>query len=352
MELNAKLLNWYSENQRDLPWRQTQDPYPIWLSEVILQQTRVVQGLPYYEKFLAAFPTIFDLAEAEEDYVLKLWQGLGYYNRARNMLKTAQQVVERGGKFPKNYLGLLELKGIGPYTAAAIASFAYNEAVPVVDGNVYRVLSRVLGIDDPIDTTTGKKRFAEASELLLDRSEPGTYNQAIMEFGALHCTPKNPSCLTCPMQIDCVALETNRVGELPIKKSKTKQKSLYLNYVILRKGSELLVHRRPETGFWAGLYDFRLSQSENRISQKTFAEDILPELIGNLNKVKVHNISPDYTHVLSHRKLHIRFWEIEVHEFPDLEERERIVSIEELKNLAVPRIVDKHLLTGLFSDND
>ena len=218
MSFSKIVIRWYSGNNRKLPWRETQNPYFIWLSEIILQQTQVKQGLPYYEAFVKNFPTIYDLAAAEEQTVLKLWQGLGYYSRARNLHFTAQYIVnECNGVFPNTYKTLLKLKGVGDYTASAIASICFGEATAVVDGNVYRVLARYFGIDTPINTTDGIKQFKALAQELIDKKDPATFNQAIMEFGAMQCRPKTPDCLFCPLSTSCIAYNKGRVGELPVK---------------------------------------------------------------------------------------------------------------------------------------
>lgn len=226
---SRKLIDWYRENGRDLPWRRTKNPYLIWISEIILQQTRVVQGYDYYQRFVARFPDVFALAAADEDEVMKYWQGLGYYSRARNLHAAARRMAEAGG-FPVTYTGVRALKGVGEYTAAAICSFAYGMPYAVVDGNVYRVLSRWLGIDTPIDSAEGKKLFVRVADELLDRERPGLYNQAIMDFGALQCTPVAPDCLFCPLNDSCVARLKGIAGSLPVKQHKTKVTNRYFNY--------------------------------------------------------------------------------------------------------------------------
>ena len=252
-----KLIDWYHHQRRNLPWRHTRDPYFIWLSEVILQQTRVAQGLPYYQQFTEAYPTVFDLAAAPEQEIMRLWQGLGYYSRARNLSQTAQFIVqEQNGQFPDSYHKLLKLKGIGPYTAAAIASFAYDEAVAVVDGNVYRVLARVFGLATDITSTEGKKQFAQLANELLDVSQPATYNQAIMEFGALQCTPVSPDCLLCPFQANCVANATGQIAKLPVKTKKTKVRERFFNYFVIIKNQEIALKQRTDRDIWQQLYDF------------------------------------------------------------------------------------------------
>ncbi len=255
MKFHKKLITWYLQNKRSMPWRETTDPYHIWLSEIMLQQTRVAQGLPYYLAFTKSFPTVFDLANASEDEVLKLWQGLGYYSRARNLHATAKYVAnELQGEFPDNYKDLLQLKGVGDYTASAIASICFNEVVPVVDGNVYRVLSRHFGIDTPINSTKGIKEFKELAIELIDHEDPANYNQAIMEFGALQCKPKSPYCIVCPLNESCEALKTGKVDMLPVKLKKQKIKNRYFNYLIFSINDQhTIIQQRTGNGIWKGL---------------------------------------------------------------------------------------------------
>ncbi|WP_438962684.1 A/G-specific adenine glycosylase [Nonlabens sp.] len=314
MNFSKQLIKWYELHKRDLPWRATQDPYRIWLSEVILQQTRVNQGLPYYERFVKTFPTVHDLAGAPQEEVLKLWQGLGYYSRARNLHKAAQQVVELGGIFPDSYKKLLDLKGVGDYTAAAIASFAFKEVVPVVDGNVYRVLSRIYGISTPINETSGIKEFKLLAVKLLDQQEPHTYNQAIMEFGALQCVPKNPDCTACPFQQDCVAFSDHRIEELPVKIKKTKVKNLHHHYIVLQTPlGKTVLQERPQTGIWAGLYEFPFIQSDGALLAVELRELLEQQewWSGVRFRESVYNQDP-IIHKLSHRKVHAYFWIVEV----------------------------------------
>ncbi|GAB2604811.1 A/G-specific adenine glycosylase [Spirosoma areae] len=258
------LEEWYEVNKRDLPWRHTRDPYYIWLSEIILQQTRVAQGKPYYERFVNAYPTIADMAHANEQELLRLWQGLGYYSRARNLHQTARYVTAQlAGKFPSTYHDLLKMKGIGSYTAAAIASFAFGEWVPVVDGNVYRVLARVFGIKEDITTTTAKKTFATlAMNLIQSATDPATYNQAIMEFGAIHCTPVAPDCLLCPVQQQCVAYLTGQQHRLPVKAKKAPVRERYFAYLVFRHGGKIALRERKDRDIWQNLHDFYLLETD------------------------------------------------------------------------------------------
>jgi A/G-specific adenine glycosylase len=314
MTFTKKLIKWYLDNKRDLPWRDLTNPYPIWLSEIILQQTRVAQGLPYFEAFFKHFPTVFDLANAQEEQVLKLWQGLGYYSRARNLHQTAKIVAfEMNGVFPTNYNDLLQLKGIGTYTAAAIASFAYNETVPVVDGNVFRVLSRFFNIENDISLNATKKVFWDLANELIPEDNPAIFNQAIMEFGALQCVPKNPDCMNCIFNDRCAALQLNKVAVLPIKLKKTVVKNRFFNYLIyIDKNHQTKVEQRIHKDIWQNLFQFPLIETEKssnftEISQKI---DSCHEIIA----IDLMNIN-DIIHKLTHQKLHLKFWKIEINDF-------------------------------------
>jgi A/G-specific adenine glycosylase len=312
MSFSKLLIEWYLQNRRDLPWRKTTHPYPIWLSEIMLQQTRVAQGLPYFLKFMEAFPTVFDLANAPEEQVLKLWQGLGYYSRARNLHATAQYIAyELNGNFPPDYNSLLKLKGVGDYTAAAIASIAYGELVPVVDGNVYRVLARVYGVDADISSSGAKKQFTELATSLLPEGEASAFNQAMMEFGALQCVPKGPDCAVCVFNANCVALQTGRVNELPVKLKKTKVRNRYFNYLIVKDGQgNSIIQKRTSKGIWHNLYEFPLIETEGNTSYKELSGLIYDKLF-NFEVKNVTLLTPEILiHKLSHQHLHIRFWEV------------------------------------------
>jgi len=315
MDFTNLLIYWYLQNKRDLPWRNTQNPYLIWLSEIMLQQTRVAQGLPYYFAFIKAFPTVVDLAAASEQEVLKLWQGLGYYSRARNLHKTAQHVAfELNGIFPDNYTELLQLKGVGDYTAAAIASFSYNENVPVVDGNVFRVLSRYFDVSLDISLASTKKEFQNLALELMPKKDAATFNQAIMEFGALQCVPKSPNCTICVMNQSCAALQKKKVDQLPFKSKKIKISHRYFNYVIFEDDNQhTLISQRVDKGIWHNLYEFPLIETETATDIITFAEhlesfDLLPNRITNITLLR-----PNHPiHKLTHQHLHILFWKINV----------------------------------------
>ncbi len=307
------LLQWYLQNKRDLPWRKTTDAYPIWLSEIMLQQTRVAQGLPYFLSFMENFPTVFDLAKANEEHVLKLWQGLGYYSRARNMHKTAQIVVtEFDGNFPNNYTDLLQLKGIGDYTAAAIASFAFNEVVPVVDGNVFRVLSRYFDVKTDISSATAKKEFATLAKELMPIDNPALFNQAIMEFGALQCVPKNPNCEICIFSSSCAALQKNKVNLLPIKTKKTKVRNRYFHYLIFQDNNNAtIINKRTEKGIWHNLYEFPVIETEHATSQETIIAKIKSDFY-DFDITAIFAFDAPIIHKLSHQHLSISFYKVTV----------------------------------------
>lgn len=294
------LLAWFSNNSRDLAWRKDRNPYFIWLSEIILQQTRVEQGLPYFLKFIEKYPTVKDLAIANEDEILKLWQGLGYYSRARNLHFAAQYIEnELDGIFPKTYKELLLLKGVGEYTAAAIASIAYKEAVPAIDGNVLRVISRLFNIEEPVDSSKGKKIIKDLMFEIIDKNNPGDFNQAVMELGALVCKPKNPDCNQCPLQEHCLALANNNVLNLPIKSKKIKIKNRYLNYFLFIDENGFLLEQRTNKDIWKNLYQFPLIESEHLSNETKEKWGIEKE---NLSLKK------EIIHKLTHQILHIRFF--------------------------------------------
>lgn len=330
MNFKKKLKHWYSINKRNLPWRATSDPYRIWLSEIILQQTQVKQGLPYYKSFVKTYPTIYDLAKANEQDVLKLWQGLGYYSRARNLHYTANYIVsELNGEFPANYSQLLQLKGVGDYTASAIASFAFNEATAVVDGNVYRVLSRVFGLETPINSTAGIKAFKTLATSLIDTKDPSTYNQAIMEFGSVHCKPKNPNCASCPFNDNCVALQNKTIDLLPVKINKTKVKTKFFNYLVFRDAKDqTLFEKRTQKGIWKNLYQFPLIETEKSLDISEVEQlDLKPYIKENLNfDISLYN-ETDKVHKLSHQHLHTKFWIIDTPELP-----KQAISINKIKD--------------------
>ncbi|MBL7852336.1 MAG: A/G-specific adenine glycosylase [Cyclobacteriaceae bacterium] len=306
---SAKVVEWYQEHHRLLPWRQTRDPYKIWLSEIILQQTRVAQGLPYYRAFVRQYPNVRSLAAASEQEVLRMWQGLGYYSRARNLHACARMIAKKyQGNFPQTFVELKQLRGVGDYTAAAIASFAFGERVAVLDGNVFRVLSRVFGVSDDIASPAGKRKFMALANDLLPVKDSSTYNQAIMEFGALFCTPRSPSCDQCPLSAGCVAFRRGMQADLPVKRKSVKTKRRYFHYVVARRGKSVLMNRRTGQDIWKGLWDFPLVESETRLS-KGELERTIKKVVGEGTSATV---SPEYKHVLSHQVIAARFLEISI----------------------------------------
>lgn len=341
----SPLIKWYNASKRDLPWRETTDPYRIWLSEVIMQQTRVEQGLPYYNKFVEKYPTLGALAAANDDEVMKLWQGLGYYSRASNMLKTARIIeAEHKGIFPDSYDKLLGLKGIGPYTAAAISSFAFNEAQAVVDGNVYRVLSRLFAIDEPINSTKGKKLFTEIAREVLNETVPATHNQAIMELGATVCKPKQALCNICVLRLQCEAYKQNRVYDLPVKDKKRKPVDRFLNYIFIKdaKGNTY-IRQRIDEGIWNKLYEFPLIETqkpvdENELMQHADLKDRFSQLPAKL--------SPVFTskHQLTHQTIYAVFWLAEGKNIIPLKPEGFIkTGLKHIHNYAVPRLLERFI---------
>ena len=339
------LLDWYARCGRDLPWRRTRDPYRIWLSEVILQQTRIAQGMDYYLRFVARFPDVGALAAADEDEVLKLWQGLGYYSRARNLHAAARQVVERyGGRFPAAYADVRSLKGVGDYTAAAVCSIVYDAPCAVLDGNVYRVLARLFDIGIPIDTTAGKRTFAELAQLQLDTSRPGLYNQAIMDFGALQCTPAQPRCGDCPLAGRCLALAAGTVGVRPVKQGRAKVRDRWFNYLHVTCGGQTLLHRRGGGDIWQGLYEFPLIETDKAADfAELAATAAFRELLGN-GRWHLRRSVTMPGHQLSHQLLHAVFHRIET---PSLTPAAEALAVPTgtLGDYAVPRLIDRYLMS-------
>lgn len=346
-----QLINWYEENKRDLPWRKTKDPYRIWLSEIILQQTRVAQGLPYYERFVEQFPSIYDLANASETEVLRLWQGLGYYSRARNLHACAKAVVnELGGKFPSEFNELLKLKGIGRYTAAAISSSAFNQPNAVVDGNVYRVLSRVFGIEEDISSSQGPKVFELRANELLDPQRPNEYNQAVMEFGAIQCLPKSPACGMCPFVQSCFAYNHNKIDDLPVKTKKTKVRKRYFTYLAFHSEQEFWMKERGKGDVWQGLFDFYLIEDNKPIPMDSVISalhklGLTGSIIGEESKL--------YEHVLTHQRIFANFVKIEL----GTDDEARLMSIhseikkyslEHINSLPKPVLIIKYLEDQYF----
>lgn len=339
------LQNWYHIYKRDLPWRDVSDPYLIWISEIILQQTRVAQGMDYYLRFVLRFPDVLSLAEAEEQEVLKYWQGLGYYSRARNLHKAARQIAENyGGKFPHDHAEILKLSGIGTYTAAAIASFAFNQPYVVVDGNVYRVLSRVFGIDSPIDSPRGQKEFAALAAELLDAENAGTHNQAIMEFGALQCVPVNPECGICPLKDSCEALKTTSVEKLPVKERKTKIKSRYFNYLFIKHENQTFLQKRESQDIWKNLYEFPLIESEKLFTiEELIEQDEFKSLFPDTSTLKISSTYHDFKHILTHRHIFARFFIVETNKTNDYYKKFGKTLIDNMDHLPISRLTELFL---------
>ena len=372
------ILSWFRENGRELPWRETKNPYAIWLSEIILQQTRIAQGWEYWERFMAQYPTVEDLAAAHEDEVLKLWQGLGYYSRARNLHAAAKQIVALG-HFPDTLEGIKQLKGVGDYTAAAIGSFAFDIPAAVVDGNVYRVLARYFGIDTPINSTQGKKEFAalaqsllpsskasdflslsSASDSLSSSSPVAAYNQAMMDFGAIQCTPQSPKCLLCPLAETCEAMRSNRIAELPVKQKTLKVKTRHLSYIYIRCNGMTAIHRRGEGDIWQGLWEpfnasditeatasiasAQASPSSAKFSPSSaklspFKSELAASLhLSNVDGLQL--LAQDVKHVLTHRILFADFYLLETEARPQLPDDYIWIKEEEIEDYGIPRLIE------------
>ena len=344
LRLSSILIRWYNENKRDLPWRNTKDPYLIWISEIILQQTRVDQGYAYFNRFVERFPSVDLLAKAEEDEVLKLWQGLGYYSRARNLHAAANMVQDvYNGVFPYDHKDVLSLKGVGEYTAAAIVSFAYDQPYAVVDGNVYRVLSRIFAIEEPIDSARGKKLFAQLAQELLDEKKAGLHNQAVMEFGALQCVPVSPDCANCPASDMCLAYAQARVGEYPVKAGKQKVRTRYFNYFDVRYGDGcMLLHKRGAKDIWQGLYELPLVETgeELPIEELKKASGFMNILEGN-DEVFIKYVA-QIKHILSHQTIYATFYKVIVQAVSAGDEYIE-VKTSDVDEYPVSRLVHKYL---------
>ncbi len=348
MSIEIELVNWYLKNSRDLPWRNTKNPYKIWISEVILQQTRVNQALSYYHAFLEMFPTVSSLAKAREEDVLKIWQGLGYYSRARNLHSSAKYIINiLGGKFPDKYKDLLQLKGIGEYTAAAIASFAYNEKVAVVDGNVFRLLSRLYAEATPINSTKGKKLFFEVASNMNELQEPNLFNQAIMEFGALQCTPKNPDCQNCTLNQFCLAFSQNSVAEYPVKIKSNKKKDRYFYYIFIENDGFTYIKKRGSKDIWQGLFEFPIIETiEDMDFNKLCMTEEWNKIIENY-PVILNYVSDKIAHQLTHQQLFIRFISIKIglsssQKFT-FDNKFQKISIDDIAKYPVPKPIENFI---------
>lgn len=341
ISFTKNLLSWHQKNERSFPWKETSDIYKIWLSEIILQQTRVEQGLPYYLKMVKLFPTVQHLAKAKEDAVLKAWQGLGYYSRARNLMTAAKYIVEElNGKFPKDYVGWLKVKGVGPYAAAAIVSFAYNLPHAVVDGNVYRVLSRYFGIDTPIDSTEGKKTFSVLANELIAKKESGRFNQAIMDLGATVCKPSSPLCYSCPISGKCVSFKKNMIALFPVKGKKILLKNRFFHYIIAENKNGFLMEKRNGNDIWKGLYQFPVIESEKFLSPIKL---IIHPTVKNISPDEKIKLKPadEFVFPLSHQKIHAKFFILSTEKINT--KNYIVIKKTHLKNLAVPKIIEHYL---------
>lgn len=343
-DFTNSISNWYMQSKRQLPWRNTTDPFRIWLSEVIMQQTRIDQGTDYYLRFIDRFETVGDLANASEEEILKMWQGLGYYSRARNLHQAAKHIAHNlNGQFPSAYNIIMQLKGIGPYTAAAIASICFNEPRAAIDGNVYRVLGRCFAIEEPTDTGKGKKIYEQLANQLIDIAKPGDFNQAIMDLGALICTPQKPLCEQCPIQAQCIAFHTGTVQEFPIKKGKVKQKNRYFSYLIIRHEDHIYMRKRTEKDIWQGLCDFPLVETQSAITIEELVES--PLLILQNSMLSIQNITQhkSYIHKLSHQTIHATFYEFEVKKPLQPQNDFKIINKKHIFEVAIPRLIEMHL---------
>jgi A/G-specific adenine glycosylase len=342
MTFSKPLIQWYSQNKRLLPWRLTLNPYNVWLSEIILQQTTVAQGLPYFNKFLTTFPTVNSLAAASEEMVLKQWQGLGYYSRARHLLTTAKYVVsDLNGRFPNTYKDLLKLKGIGPYTAAAIASICFNEPVAVLDGNVFRVLARYFNCYTPINSPQGIKEFKILSQSMLDKDQPADYNQAVMELGALICKPNNPNCTECPISSGCLALKNKSISYLPVKHKKQSVKKRYFNYlVVLSKENATILNKRTHKGIWHNLYEFPLIETDGTVDIFELVKyPNFKNLFGKTNSLDISCFNEkEIVHKLTHQHIYTRFWIIKTSQHP-----KATIPLSQLKEYPVPILIHNFL---------
>lgn len=337
------IIEWYKANGRELPWRQTKDPYKIWISEIILQQTRVIQGYGYYKRFISRFPDLHTLANANEDEVMKHWQGLGYYSRCRN-LYSAAQAIESKGHFPTSYTDILNIKGVGEYTAAAICSFAYDMPYPVVDGNVYRVLARWMGISTPVDTNDGKKLFKQLADSLIDKKRPAIYNQAIMDFGALQCTPQSPKCETCPLQDSCIAFGTHSVDRYPYKKLKTKTETRFFYYFYTRThdNTHIYINKRNSDGIWANLYEFPLIESKQEMDdEKLFNSDDFIKTFSKGTIESINKVASNVKHVLSHRTIHASCYVVNMKQNKTPSKHFKLIREEDFDKFPVSRLVSR-----------
>lgn len=340
--ISSILAGWYAENKRDLPWRDVSDPYKIWVSEIILQQTRVIQGIGYYYRFIQAFPDVESLSLATEDKVLKLWQGLGYYTRARNLRFAAIQIMnEHDGHFPSSFENILKLKGVGEYTASAISSMAFNQPFAVVDGNVARVLSRFFCIDAAVDTPLGLNQIKSIANEILDRKNPGLHNQAVMEFGALMCVPQSPDCENCPLNNACCALHTDRVETLPIKSKKTVIKSRFFNYLCIKLGEFIFIDKREGNDVWRNMYEFPLIEADRIFSKDDLINDgRFQALTHGIEKVEIGKKSKTFRHQLTHQIIHACLFQVKVSQINAEYEHYIRIKVSDLEKYPVSRLIE------------
>ena len=343
-EFHKILTVWYQQNKRDLPWRVKNDPYWVWVSEIILQQTRVEQGTGYFLRFIERFPDVNSLSAAQENEVLMVWQGLGYYSRARNMHFAARQIMnEFNGRFPDTYTNILRLKGIGSYTAAAIASIAFGLPHAAIDGNVYRVLSRIFGIDTPIDSSKGKKEFSDLAGELLDIKNPAIFNEALMEFGAIQCTPRNPDCKACPFSNQCVAFAKNSIANLPVKIKQTKIKHRFFNYLVIQQEGYTYLEKREENDIWRNLFQFPLIESPHELTINQLVTNSQFGIMFKGSDISIGLVSPEIIHVLTHQKLHVRFIEIMLPKTGIINNWYKIPNAG-ITNYPVPKLIENYLM--------
>lgn len=348
LNFRKKILSWYYSNRRELPWRFNINPYNVWIAEIIFQQTRINQGIDYYNRFIQRFPDIRSLVQSSEDEVLKMWQGLGYYSRARNLYATAKIIYsEYNGVFPSSYNEIIKLKGIGDYTAAAIASVAFNEPIPAIDGNVYRVLSRLFAVEIPVDSTIGKKQIKEIATSLIDPEYPGDFNQALIEFGALQCLPRNPTCSDCLFNSVCEAFKTQSVEFFPVKIKKTKMTVRYFNYLVIDQGETIQFNKREGNDIWKNLYDFPMIETKERISPEEFMTSPDWREFFNNDILTIVNISEEIPHQLTHQKIIARFYFIEVDKNKKYCSTCITVDKKDIFALPVPKIIE-NLLNRTF----
>jgi A/G-specific adenine glycosylase len=345
MDFKQIIIGWYNQNKRDLPWRNTDNSYYIWISEVILQQTRVAQGLDYYKQFITTFPTIKELANADIDKVMKVWQGLGYYTRARNLHAAAKQIIaDYNGKLPTSYKELLKIKGLGPYSAGAIASFAFKEAIPAIDGNVYRVLSRIYGLFASSETSNGKKEFFNLTMELIDKKHPDIFNQALLDFGAMQCIPRNPNCLACPFSDICYAFRNNLINQLPVKGKKIATRDRYLNYIIIRYKDSTYMQRREAGDIWNSLYEFPLIETSKAVDLDLLIEEPRWKDLFGVQKLKVLYCSQNIKHLLSHQTLYTKFVILEISKQNYfLKSNYQNILISEIQEYSIPKVIDNFL---------